>query len=54
MDGGEGVGEDGWASNQIFKGGGRVALQDLYLERGVAGKEGSNLFQGGLQFLQKR
>ena len=30
------------------------AWQDLNFQRGLAGKEGSNFFQGGLQFLQKK
>ena len=30
------------------------AWQDLNSERGVAGKEGGNFFQGGLEFLQKK
>ena len=42
----------GWTSCQIFKKD-RGARQDLNFERGVAGKEGDNFFQEGLQFLQK-
>ena len=45
----------GWASYQIFKKGGG-AWQDLNFYKGVAEKEGGDLFQGGegVQFLHKK
>ena len=47
--------QGGWASNQIFKKGG--AWQDLNFQRGVAGKEEDDFFQGArewVQFLHKK
>ena len=41
-----------WASYQIFKKGGGLT-GPLFLEQ-VAGKEGGDFFQGGLQFFNKK